>query len=538
MPDRDSLAESAYPVSGVTMREVLEQPHLRGTDILAGAAGLDRVVTSINVMENPDILPWVKAGELLITVGYSLSRSDSDIERLIRSLAELDLAGFGIKLGRYVTDVGAEALAVADEMGFPVLGLPTMVSFDDIINDLYAAQNSLALGEINRSYDIERGLMHLALQGASPSDIAEEFGRAVDSELLYVGADNRVVIKTGGCEPATDADGRIAGSDLAGWLKASVVAGSVYVGQLHVLPGDDPAPELTGLVPRCAQVMALAASRELAVAAVDRQFHAQLLGNILNGRLDDVEVARRCRAIEWRLAFPAVVIAGTDDSGDGAASLERAHTQMQTTLRAAHRGAPSALIDRHLVAVVGDAAFTPEAAQQRGVAVAEQVQRSLADDASLSWGVSAAVEGPSGLARGWKQAALAAGVGPAIQGRSPVMPFAELGVYRVLSHVHPGILSDYARDTLGDLADEASRDDPLRQTLRVLLDTNLNTAETARRLHYHYNTVRYRVEQLEKRLGPLMSDANRCVELRVALMICDMRSVQGYASQDYQVTGV
>ncbi len=48
---------------GITVREVLELPEFSGgVDVAGGKAGLDRVVTNINVMEVPDILDWVREG--------------------------------------------------------------------------------------------------------------------------------------------------------------------------------------------------------------------------------------------------------------------------------------------------------------------------------------------------------------------------------------------------------------------------------------------------------------------------------------------
>src|SRR6478752_9424881 len=61
-----------HPALGLRVREVLAVPTLAGARVLAGAGGLDRVVHRLNVMEVPDILPWVKPHELLLTTGFPL----------------------------------------------------------------------------------------------------------------------------------------------------------------------------------------------------------------------------------------------------------------------------------------------------------------------------------------------------------------------------------------------------------------------------------------------------------------------------------
>jgi hypothetical protein len=78
---------------GVALRDALAVPALAGARVVAGAAGLDRVVQSANVMEVPDILPWVKPHELLFTTGYPLRESPDAWVGLVAALDDRGLAG-------------------------------------------------------------------------------------------------------------------------------------------------------------------------------------------------------------------------------------------------------------------------------------------------------------------------------------------------------------------------------------------------------------------------------------------------------------
>src|SRR5438046_4953528 len=82
------LAERA-PALGLPVREVLGLPTLAGARVLAGAGGLDRVVQRLNVMEVPDILPWVKPHELLLTTGYPLRHDPARSEEHTSELQSL-----------------------------------------------------------------------------------------------------------------------------------------------------------------------------------------------------------------------------------------------------------------------------------------------------------------------------------------------------------------------------------------------------------------------------------------------------------------
>jgi PucR family transcriptional regulator, purine catabolism regulatory protein len=93
------------PGQGLSLAAVLELPCLAGAEVLAGRSGLSGVVSRLNVMEVPDILPWVKPQELLLTTGYPLRAVPESLTALVEQLAARGLAGLAVKRGRYLPDL-------------------------------------------------------------------------------------------------------------------------------------------------------------------------------------------------------------------------------------------------------------------------------------------------------------------------------------------------------------------------------------------------------------------------------------------------
>jgi purine catabolism regulator len=145
----------------------------------------------------------------------------------------------------------------------------------------------------------------------------------------------------------------------------------------------------------------------------------------------------------------------------------------------------------------------------------------------LGTGIGRPARELSALGEAHRQAARALGVGQEIHGVQSVTHFDELGVFRLLSLIPDSSeLRSYVDEVLGPLADATDPDSAdLRETLRVLLETNLNVAESARRLHFHYNTMRYRIGKLERLLGPFTSDPTLRLNLLLALHAARMRGL-------------
>lgn len=77
--------------------DLLKLPVFDGTAIVAGAKGVNREVYTVNMMDAPDIIPYLKRNELLVTTAFHFKDDLPALLELIRQMSRQDCAALGIK---------------------------------------------------------------------------------------------------------------------------------------------------------------------------------------------------------------------------------------------------------------------------------------------------------------------------------------------------------------------------------------------------------------------------------------------------------
>jgi purine catabolism regulator len=458
-----------------------------------------------------------------------------------------------VKLDEYFTEVPQEAVDLADRAAFPIVVIPYTSPLDDVLSQTFETIVSRQAAALARRQQIHDAFLRVALTGSGLARLSDEL-----AELLP-GAD--VII----CDPAgyplaattrSGGQGNVRGPSglvdpawlIAGvhkdtetgipWAAGVIRAGDMRHGFVLAVGGALGLPGVAGVaVEQAALVAALEITRDLAVLAVEQQFASNALHDLVTGTAANMDQAlERAVRFGWNLQRPlAVLVArhcGAERGGDAhgqqgqqKASALRAVELWTRAIRGRDPDAAVAGFATELVAVVGVA---------DPAALARKVHADMTSSTGQAYsvGVSQVAAGPLDIPQQYEEARVALQVGLRLHGKGAVTNFAGLGLYRLISNVSQAELRTFVRDTLGPVLDlpEPARSDLLK-SLAVLSSTCYNIAESARILHYHYNTMRYRVTKLERMLGEFAGDASASLRIGVALEILRMSEASGDTSQ-------
>jgi len=471
-----------------------------------GELGLDRPVRWVAPTELADPTPFMDGGELILTTGLR-QRTAAAQTAFVEKLAAADAAAIGFGTGLSHTSVPRATLVAAQRLGLPIVEVPYETPFIAIAR--YVAEQLAAeqFSDQRRLVDLHDRLTQAALSGDGLDQLIRTLCRQTGTAIAVLAVDGSVLA---GQPPAETAH------------EVRVDAGGVPVALLVAGP--------TGRaesLPYAARLIGLELARRLSFQSGRRFLLGRLLGDLFGGRL-------RGEGVQWLLTAQGIepdapyrVLAGCwadERSGVWCENLRRLGqlawsarqfgTVADPRVSDAVPGADpvSAIVDGYLLVLLPQHLDAADQAQ----ALLEALRLDPVRGPAAAVGVGEPRGGVTGIERGFLEARTALARGPGVRHAEP-LTLSNL----LLSRPNPAVRGLSERILAPLIRFDTEHNSGLIETLRTYLSTDGSVQATAEQLFVHRNTVRYRLDQVEKLTGRTLTATTDRTELWLALLALD-----------------
>ena len=485
--------------------EVISLPVFRGARLLGGSSGLNRVVEGINLSDTPEYYKWLSKGELMATTCYAIHADPEAVRAFLPNLAKKGISAVCIKPAQYLGEIPSFMVEQADAYGLPLLELPASVQLSEltkgISDELLRRQTAL----LHSTLQVNEMLTRTIIEGASLQDIAQMVSELAGTTVLILDSINhRKVLQIA---PADQKE--------LGEMPQSYLPDEILRQLLQAIP--------------------LEISRERSVQArIDDDFQSYLR-HLFSDTITDEE-SERMRAAEYGLnleqnhmLLQLTIVEQEPPGGHYAVEFQRTLLTSNllstlTNLALSPRLLP--LADGFLVMM-----STPASSVDLDHLSARfpEYLRSLTREYSalrVTGGCGRPHAGLGGLILSRREAEIALRAAGGQDG--VLLRFEDLGVLRLIYAKDTEAEIDYfVREKLGELVDTSHpRNAELLRTLSSYFDNFGNVKRMSEELFTHYNTVAYRLKNVQEITGADFRKATDRFEVELALYLCNFRRQQ------------
>jgi purine catabolism regulator len=510
------------------IKDLLEFESLPGLRVLAGEEGVNREVSSVSVMDAPDICDWMRGGEFLITSGYTIQVHPVELEKLVLCLNRAGVAALGIKVDRFIYKIPEQVLDTANRLGFPILYIPKSYAFVDIINPVLTEIVSRQARELLYSEKIHNSFINLALGAKSIQEVVDQLSRIIQKDIVVK---DHVFHQTYLSHQA-DAHKLTARTT----VKHQVATAEQSYGYLYILNnnGQDIGKYERIAIEHASTVLILIIQEKMSNREIEYRYRSELIRDILTKNYQSLEeIQSRAALYGWMFKRGMrVIVYDIDDfkigyleRTTGARPLEWIHEPMIQIIKT-HLSTKFQCYYIHysdtIVFLVEYASVDEKNIKTSLVQMNDEINSEIKAETgyTITIGVGDYKSGVEAASESYTEAELAVKIGRTRGKRSGTIFYSDLGIYKLLSDIYEIAEGrDFVDETLMPLIEyDQQHNTEFYQTLAKIIEMDWNLQRTSEALHIHYNTVKYRF----RRTGEILNLDFSVYEnkLKIALAIC------------------
>ncbi|MFC5703130.1 PucR family transcriptional regulator [Cohnella faecalis] len=532
---------------GFSVKALFDVPHFKDAVLLGGSAGLDSLISRINVMEVPDVIDWVRPGELLMTTGYPFKHDPGLLVPLIEQLAQKGVAALGVKTKRFFDQIPEAAIEAANRHGMPLIELPPGTTFSDVVREVMERVLISESKDLSILQGRVQGLSHVLLHGDGLPAFLTHLQAMIRNPVILLDPHNQRTASPDAeplCRLVEESEWNKFRTDQMletnvlqiGERSVRVHVAAVPDGQfrsylLLILEDTTDYGTVDSLTVNWAgRLLGFEISNMQARKNIEVKYFDQFLQDWLAGRIVSVvDLRLRAEACGWPLADDASYMAGIvsfRERKPDVKALQELAKRLNWESVTRRCEVKWTVLEGELVALFtlrgedsGD-----EARRQLTGSVWNFMRPMLQEKrASLCLGREAKSQGE--VAGSYRDAKRTTDIRRVCQLKEETVRYGELGIYMLLYRLQgTEELEEFKRLYLHPLLElDRKQQGALLNTLRTYFECNCNAKETAEQMFLHYNTINYRLDRIKNELGLRLDDPETKLLLQLAIRSNDIQ---------------
>ncbi|MEO8973235.1 MAG: helix-turn-helix domain-containing protein [Ktedonobacteraceae bacterium] len=532
-------ATSSASVSNILTLLASRDAHLAG-----GAEGLERRITWASRMRaRLPAFESIQGGELALLTLPQLHRLGETLPHLLKSLHHEGVAAVAVASSS-LEALGEDAIVLANTLHFPLILLPATAPIEEIEREVIYFVVSFR-GEIERkAAEIAHRLMQFSIQGADMGSICEQLARSTGKWVIVQNADQHVRLQA--TPPAKQAinlppvlTDEVLWQQSLTRVVAPILIRHETIGYLSLVSNDGDFDYLERItLGQVVPILALAFARERERSEVEGRYSAEAFTDVVQGNYQQPdEMLARARLLGYDLTLPQTIVifelaAIEPDYATGSPQAQWNRRVREELLR----DWPMSWIyseARRVSALLPLNSNSTNSEDENAIITRlERVQARIQQRGGnstnnengmplYSTGIGRIATNLQAIPLAYREAQQALEIGQRLFGEGKLHSFAQLGIYRLLFHLNgQSELREFYQETLGPLlAADTRGDGAFIETLECFFRCNGNLSETARSMHFHRNSLLYRLGRIEEILGRSLEDSELRLSLQIALKI-------------------
>lgn len=524
----------------MNVKEMITFPSFKGFKVIAGEKGIHREVSSVSVMDAPDIYNWLSGGEFLITTGYIMKDHPLQIKDLIIKINESGAAALGIKLNRFIKNLPKEVIDTANELNFPIISIPIEFSFVDVINPVLYEVIDKQARMLLYSYKIHNSFTELVINGEGNQRIIDTLSNIINKKIIYFDMFFNNSYSSGlDKEEMKDIKSKNLDELLNTFIYYPIKIENKKYGYIIIYDEKNILGDYDKIsIEHASTVLKLEIQKKISNLQIETRYRDEFIYDLLLNNIKSLEEIRnRARLYEWNFDNGNIVAIFDIDNykseylnlknKNHSRTLENARENIFSFIRKGlknyYSNAVYTTFSDSIVFIIKPSSKKLDDSKELLRNVSDEIRKEVFDkfNFTITVGIGSYKKSPQDIYLSYNEAKKSIKFGRNISNNDITIFYEELGLYKLFDSLsNQEAIKEFYSSYIGKLIEyDKKNNTDFLTTLKYLVKNDWNLKTTADEIYIHYNTMKYRFNRISEILGMDLKESEGKLNIAVALKL-------------------